>query len=59
MTQLEKASFVLNAQYDTPSEEVGDSLYINVTETLNVQVGDDTIAYLAERYDEEINELNQ
>ena len=52
MTQLEKASFVLNAQYDTPSEEVGDSLYINVTETLNVQVGDDTIAYLAECYDE-------
>ena len=52
MTQLEKASFVLNAQYDTPSEEVGGRLYINVTETLNVSVGDETIEYLAECYDE-------
>ena len=34
MTQLEKASFVLNAHHDTPSEEVGGMLYINVTETL-------------------------
>lgn len=59
MTDLEKASFVLNAHYDTPSEEVGDRLYINVTETLNVSVGDDTIAYLAEEYDEYVNELNQ
>ena len=55
MTQLEKASFYLNAQHDTPSEEVGGRLYINVTETLNVQVGDDTIAYLSEVYDEYID----
>ena len=59
MTQLEKASFVLNAHHDTPSEEIGGRLYVNVTETLNVSVGDDTIAYLAECYDEEINESNQ
>ena len=52
MTQLEKASFVLNAHHDTPSEEVGGMLYINVTETLNVAVHDDTIAYLAEEFDE-------
>ena len=43
MTQLEKASFVLNAHHDTPSEEIGGRLYVNVTETLNVSVGDDTI----------------
>ena len=62
MTQLEKASFVLNAQHDTPSEEVGGRLYVNVAKTLNVQVADDTIAYLAEQYDiiqSEIDELNQ
>ncbi len=52
MTQLEKASYVLNAQHNTPSEEVGGRLYVNVAKTLNVQVGDDTIAYLAECYDE-------
>ena len=52
MTDLQKASFYLNAQHDTPSEEVGGRLYINVTETLNVAVHDDTIAYLAECYDE-------
>jgi len=55
MTQLEKASFVLNAHHNTPSEEVGGRLYINVTETLNVSVGDDTIAYLSEVYDEYID----
>ena len=58
-TDLEKASFVLNAHHDTPSEELGGRLYINVTETLNVAIHDDTIAYLAEEYDEYINELNQ
>jgi hypothetical protein len=51
-TDLEKASFVLNTHHDTPSEEIGGRLYVNVTETLNVSVGDDTIAYLAECYDE-------
>jgi L-2-hydroxyglutarate oxidase LhgO len=55
MTQLEKASFVLNAKHDTPSEELGGRLYINVTEKLSVALHDDTIAYLAECYDE----LNQ
>ena len=56
MTQLEKASFVLNAHHDTPSEEIGGRLYVNVTETLNVSVGDDTIAYLAEQFDEYVYE---
>ena len=56
MTQLEKASFVLNAHHDTPSEEIGGRLYVNVTETLNVSVGDDTIAYLVECYDEYVYE---
>ena len=52
MTQLEKASFVLNAHHDTPSEELGGMLYINVTETLSVAIHDDTIAYLSEEFDE-------
>ena len=56
MTQLEKASFVLNAHHDTPSEELGGMLYINVTEGLSVAIHDDTIAFLAECYDEYINE---
>ena len=55
MTNLEKASFVLNAHHDTPSEEIGGRLYINITDSFSVSVGDDTIAYLAECYDE----LNQ
>ena len=52
MTQLEKASLVLNAHHDTPSEELGGMLYINVTETLSVAIHDDTIAYLSEEFDE-------
>ena len=52
MTQLEKASFVLNAHHDTPSEELGGRLYINATETLSVAIHDDTIAYFAEEFDE-------
>ena len=58
-TDLEKASFVLNTHHDTPSEEIGGRLYVNVTESFSVSVGDDTIAYLVECYDEYINELNQ
>ena len=58
-TDLEKASFVLTTQHDTPSEEVGGRLYINVTDSFSVSVGEDTIAYLVECYDEYINELNQ
>ena len=56
MTDLQKASFYLNAQHDTPSEEVGGRLYINVSEHLCVAIHDEEIYYLAERYDEEINE---
>jgi hypothetical protein len=56
MTQLEKASFVLNAHHDTPSEELGGRLYINVTETLSVAIHDDTIAYLSEEFDEYVIE---
>ena len=52
MTQLEKASFVLNAHHDTPSEELGGMLYINVTEGLSVAIHDDTSAYLVEEFDE-------
>ena len=65
MTQLEKASFVLNAHHDTPSEELGGRLYINVTETLSVAIHPEEIEYLAERYDEIqwntelLNKLNQ
>jgi hypothetical protein len=58
-TDLEKASFVLTTHHDTPSEEIGGRLYVNVTETLSVSIGDDTIAYLVECYDEYVNELNQ
>ncbi len=58
-TDLEKASFVLSTQHDTPSEEVGGRLYINVTESLCVAIHDEEIHYLAECYDEYINELNQ
>ena len=56
MTQLEKASFVLNAHHDTPSEEVGGMLYINVTETLSVAIHDDEVAYLAEEFDKYVIE---
>jgi hypothetical protein len=60
MTNLEKASFVLNAQHNTPSEEVGGRLYIRVSEYLNVAIHDEEIHYLAECYDNEyINKLNQ
>ena len=55
MTNLEKASFVLNAHYDTPSEELCGMLYINVTERLNVAIHDEEVEYLAEQYDQ----LNQ
>ena len=51
MTNLEKASFILNQHHDTPSEEVGGKLYINVSEYLNVAIHDDEIEYLAEQYD--------
>ena len=55
MTQLEKASFVLNAHYDTPSEELCGMLYITVTERLNLAIHDEEVQYLAECYDEYIN----
>jgi|TARA_R100000995_G_C3445002_1_gene105204 hypothetical protein len=51
MTQLEKASFVLNAHHNTPSEELGGKLYINVSEYLNVAIHDEEVEYLAEQYD--------
>ena len=58
MTNLEKASFYLNAQHDTPSEEVGGRLYINVTESLCVAIHDEEVEYLAEQYDN-LNQLNE
>ena len=53
MTNLEKASFVLNAQYQTPSEELGGMLYVNVTELLSVAIDRAQIEDLAEQYDDE------
>tara|TARA_B100000424_G_scaffold260479_1_gene244371 strand:+ start:270 stop:437 length:168 start_codon:yes stop_codon:yes gene_type:complete len=55
MTQLEKAAFVLEVRYETPSEELDDKLYIDVTEYLNVAIHDEEVEYLAEQYDD----LNQ
>ena len=51
MTNLDKASFVLNAHYDTPSEELCGMLYINVTERLSVAIHDEEVECLAEQYD--------
>jgi len=51
MTQLEKASFVLEVHHETPSEEVGGMLYINVSEYLNVAIHPEEIEYLAKQYD--------
>jgi hypothetical protein len=62
MTDLQKASFYLNAQHDTPSEEIDGRLHINVSESLCVAIHDEEIHYLAEQYDiiqSDINELNQ
>ena len=65
MTNLEKASFVLETQHETPSEELNGRLYINVSEYLNVAIHDEEVLYLAERYDEIqwdtelLNKLNQ
>ena len=51
MTNLEKASFVLNEHYDTPSEEVAGRLYIDVSEYLNVAIHDEEVQCLAKQYD--------
>ena len=51
MTQLEKASLMLERHHDTPSEEVNGKLYINVSEYLNVAIHDEEVEYLAEQYD--------
>jgi hypothetical protein len=51
MTNLEKASFVLNARHKTPSEELDGKLYINVSEYLNVAIHDEEVEYLTEQYD--------
>jgi len=65
MTNLEKASFVLNAQHNTPSQEADGRLYIRVSEYLNVAIHDEEVEYLAERYNEIqwdkelLNKLNQ
>ena len=55
MTKLKKAAFVLEARYETPSEEIGGKIYIDVSEYLSVAIHDEEIHYLAEQYDE----LNQ
>ena len=52
MTQLEKASFVLEVRYETPSEEVGGKLYIDVSEYLTVAIHDEEVEYLARQFEE-------
>tara|TARA_R110000824_G_scaffold124333_6_gene282741 strand:+ start:1456 stop:1647 length:192 start_codon:yes stop_codon:yes gene_type:complete len=57
-TDLEKALFML--QHDEiESDEMRGKLYVNLTEYTSVAIHPDDIEYLAERYDEYINELNQ
>tara|TARA_R100000700_G_scaffold10439_3_gene15241 strand:+ start:1036 stop:1203 length:168 start_codon:yes stop_codon:yes gene_type:complete len=51
MTDLQKASFVLEARYETPSEELDGKIYINVSEYLNVAIHDEEVEYLAEQYE--------
>ena len=51
MTQLEKASFVLEVHHETPSEELDGKLYIDVYEHLSVAIHPDEIDYLAKQYD--------
>ena len=52
MTDLEKAAIVLEARYETPSEEIGGILYIDVTEYLTVAIHDDEVEYLARQFEE-------
>tara|TARA_A100000172_G_C3023644_1_gene103999 strand:+ start:120 stop:317 length:198 start_codon:yes stop_codon:yes gene_type:complete len=65
MTQLEKASFVLNAQHKIKTSSVGGMLYVNVTEDVSVAIHPEDIEHYAERYDEIqwdaelLNKLNQ
>tara|TARA_R100000353_G_C6392855_1_gene165313 strand:- start:235 stop:408 length:174 start_codon:yes stop_codon:yes gene_type:complete len=51
MTQLEKASFVLEVHHETPSEELDGKLYIDVSEYLSVAIHAEEIEYLAKQYD--------
>jgi len=51
MTNLEKASFVLEVRYETPSEELDGKLYIDVSEYLSVAIHDEEVKNLAEQYD--------
>ena len=65
MTNLEKASFVLNAQHRIRTSPVGGMLYVNVTEDVSVAIHPEDVEYYAERYDEIqwntelLNKLNQ
>ena len=56
MTNLEKATFVLEARYETPSEEIGGKIHIDVSEYLSVAIHDDEVAYLAEEFDKYVIE---
>ncbi len=51
MTQLEKASFVLEVHHETPSVELDGKLYIDVYEHLSVAIHDEEVEYLAKQYD--------
>ena len=51
MTQLEKAAFMLETHYETPCEEIGGIIYIDVSEDLNVAIHDEEEEHLAEQYD--------
>ena len=51
MTKLEKAAFMLETHYETPSEEIGGIIYIDVTGSLCVAIHDEEVEHLAEQYD--------
>ena len=51
MTKLEKAAFVLETHYETPSEEIDGIIYIDVSEYLTVAIHDEEVEYLAEQYE--------
>ena len=52
MTKLEKAAFVLETRYETPSEEIGGIIYIDVSEHLTVAIHDEEVDYLAKQFEE-------
>ena len=56
-TDLEKASFVLTMD-DIYCEEVGDMLYVNISDSRSVAIHEEEIEHLVNEYEQIINELN-